>query len=592
MTEEYGLLELELINNGSAYAVINASRKATEIDIPPSYNNLPIIKIEKYAFGRCEQLTCLKIPYNVIEIDCKIFFHIDFKASEYACNEISCLDWSELKTLEVHPDNPIYRSEGNCIIKRKENSVYFGSANSVIPEGITTIEPSAFHGCHRLQNIIIPQSVKTIGEKAFYSCRNLQSITLHDNLEYIGYEAFYACRPVNITIPSTVQHIGKSAFQACNNLVIFTGLKEPLEGWEEGWNDKCPVIYGHANGELAFTLINNETAYEVSRGTTGDIDITIPSIYNNLPVTSIADYGFKDYHTLRKITIPSSVTSIGIQAFAGCHRLQNGPFTEGLINIGYKAFNDCASLSTIDIPSTVANIGGGAFIGCVTLEKINVVEGNVTYKSEGNCLIHISNNSIILGCHTSNIPSYATSIADNAFKGCINLIKITIPENIASIGCYAFDGCSNLEIITFYADSYPLSIGEHAFSYCRNLVKINIPEGIKYIAERTFEGCSSFTGFTIPNSVTSIETRAFSWCSKLGSINIPSGVTNIESLAFNNCPNLVNVFIPFSVVSMSFRVFDGHDKQTFFIEWPFKPPGWDDKWCCDSKNIKWGEDFW
>jgi len=43
---------------------------------------------------------------------------------------------------------------------------------------------------------------------------------------------------------------------------------------------------------LQFTLIENGTAYEVSRGTATATEIVIPETYNFLPVTRIANNGF------------------------------------------------------------------------------------------------------------------------------------------------------------------------------------------------------------------------------------------------------------------------------------------------------------
>ncbi len=49
-----------------------------------------------------------------------------------------------------------------------------------------------------------------------------------------------------------------------------------------------------------------------------------------------------------------------------------------------------------------------------------------------------------------NIPQfynnkYVTHIGNNAFKGCLKLESITIPESITNIGDSAFNGCNNLK---------------------------------------------------------------------------------------------------------------------------------------------------
>ena len=62
------------------------------------------------------------------------------------------------------------------------------------------------------------------------------------------------------------------------------------------------------------------------------------------------------------------------------------------------------------------------------------------------------------------------------------------------------------------------------------------------IGDSAFFGCSSFTGVTIPDSVTRIGEMAFSDCSGLKSVSIPNSVTGIDSYAFQNCSGLKDVY--------------------------------------------------
>ena len=101
-------------------------------------------------------------------------------------------------------------------------------------------------------------------------------------------------------------------------------------------------------------------------------------------VSSIGEYAFKDFTTLKTITMASNITSIGAYAF-----------------------QDCKNLSSINIPSSVTSIGSYAFYGCESLASIT-------------------------------IPSGVTSINDYAFNGCISLKSVNITSNITSIGSNAF----------------------------------------------------------------------------------------------------------------------------------------------------------
>lgn len=45
-----------------------------------------------------------------------------------------------------------------------------------IPNSVTSIGDSAFHGCIGLASVTIPNSVKSIGDSAFSGCRELKTI--------------------------------------------------------------------------------------------------------------------------------------------------------------------------------------------------------------------------------------------------------------------------------------------------------------------------------------------------------------------------------------------------------------------------------
>ena len=66
-------------------------------------------------------------------------------------------------------------------------------------------------------------------------------------------------------------------------------------------------------GNLRFTLINDRTAYAVSRGNREARHIEIPEEYN----------GFMMYRYMTSITIPNSVTSIGKWVFFECTGLRS-----------------------------------------------------------------------------------------------------------------------------------------------------------------------------------------------------------------------------------------------------------------------------
>ena len=179
----------------------------------------------------------------------------------------------------------------------------------------------------------------------------------------------------------------------------------------------------------------------------------------------------------------------------------------------------------------VTSIGNNAFRYCYDLVSITIPDSvtSIGDRAFSNCSSLTS----------VTIPEGVTSIGYDVFNSCTNLTSIAIPDGVTSIGEYAFSGCDSLTAVTI-PDSVT-SIGGDAFFGCGNLVSINIPDGVTSIGDRTFFQCRSLTDVTIPNSVTSIGESAFLDCESLTSVTIPNSVTSIKSAAFYGCRMLSSI---------------------------------------------------
>ncbi len=409
-----------------------------------------------------------------------------------------------------------------------------------IPHGIEML--NGFYLPH-VKDILIPNTVTSIGNGAFDNCSSLTSVTIGDSVTSIGEEAFYGCSSLaSITIPNSVTSIGDSAFSGCECLI----QKENGVSYVDKWIIDC-------DSDVITAVLRSDTV-GIADGAFDNCDnltsITIPD-----GVTNIGDGAFSGCSSLDSITIPVGVTSINNYAFSNCTRLTSITIPDSVTSIGYYAFNNCSGLTSITIPEGVTSIGSHAFSYCSSLTNITVAEGNTKYKSDGNCLIKISSNTLIFGCKNSVIPNYVTSIGNYAFDGCSSLTSITIPDSVTSIGERAFQICTSLTSITI-GDSVT-SIGDSAFSGCDSLTSITIPDSVTSIGNRAFSGCSSLANITIPNSVMSIGEWAFSNCENLTSITIPEGVTSIGDYAFYDCYRLTSITIPDSVTSIGDYAFSG-----------------------------------
>ena len=95
----------------------------------------------------------------------------------------------------VEAGNPVYHSDGNCLIETETGTLVMGCKNSVIPDdgSVTVIGDRAFYDCDNLTSITIPDSVTSIGYSAFSYCSNLTSVTIGSGVTSIGDRAFYGC---------------------------------------------------------------------------------------------------------------------------------------------------------------------------------------------------------------------------------------------------------------------------------------------------------------------------------------------------------------------------------------------------------------
>ena len=296
-----------------------------------------------------------------------------------------------------------------------------------------------------------------------------------------------------------------------------------------------------ATAQFIYTTNNGTITITGYNGLGGAV--TIPSIINGLPVTSISSQAFQNNSILTSVMIPSSVTSMGFWTFRSCSNLTNVTISGSITSLRGADFYDCISLTSVTILNGVTRIGGQEFGDCASLISVTIPNTVTILEEEAfyNC-ISLTNIAI---------PASVTSISSDTFRDCTNLMAFTV--DAANAYYSSLDGVllnkGQLTLVlfpggkagTYLIPSSVTNIGAEAFLDC-TLSSISIPGSVTSIGDFAFTHCISLTNVTILNGVSSIGYSTFSECSSLTNVTIPSSVSIIWDQAFGHCTNLQGVF--------------------------------------------------
>lgn len=270
-------------------------------------------------------------------------------------------------------------------------------------------------------------------------------------------------------------------------------------------------------------------------------------------VTAIGSYVFQ-LSDLTSVIISEGITTLGFSAFANCKNLETVIIPEGVTVIRDICFSGCVALKSVQLPSTlekldqysfsgsgltkivipssVKEFGSQVFRDCRELTEISVDPNNTLFDSRDNCnaIIRTADNTLIVGCNTTEIPNDITTISHYAFKG-VGVGTLILPESVTEFKTYAFSQ-STYDNIIFSKNI--TTIGEHAFYECENLLTIDLSPCTKLttIEPYAFYGCTNVKSITIPSAIKTLGNAAFGEATSLTELNF--NATRLNNLDSNN----------------------------------------------------------
>ena len=300
-----------------------------------------------------------------------------------------------------------------------------------------------------------------------------------------------------------------------------------------------------------------------------DYKTKITEVVVNQGVEIIGNAAFREFSSLYKCTISSSVTSIKGDAFRFCDQLMRVivlSIDRKLPTLKSDVFSECPDNCTFYVPSNYESSDR-----YWKRYQDQMVTYDDSWISDGTTVLSFPDTSDYISLWVVNsgtslaMADYSwpndrgwdrvagnvreveifpdvVSIGNNAFANFTSLLSITIPDRVNRIGHKAFSGCSELSIVDLPSN---LSfIFDETFKNCSNLTSITLPDNVSIIDSEAFSDCTSLESVIFPSHLSTISERAFYRCSNLTTITLPDRLIQIGNKAFSDCTSLESVIFP------------------------------------------------
>lgn len=280
-------LEFEMIDGVEAYALVSlGTNKESHVKIPPTYNGLPVIRINSYTFNDCSRVTEITLPVSVKYMENSALLGAGNEEYNYPSYSFPRLklyyegtltDWMNMslgqhsnagqtalyingervKDLVIPEDITEIRSNifnfcifdsvtiGSHVKKIGSNAFYFSDIHKLtIEEGLEEISSSAFYGVTDFSELTLPDTLKKIGKFAFFGTK-ISLLTIPNSVEYLGSNAFASCDKILvINMGSGLCYVGSQVFNSCDSIQIINFSTDGTWDIYNGDNNKIGTISG------------------------------------------------------------------------------------------------------------------------------------------------------------------------------------------------------------------------------------------------------------------------------------------------------------------------------------------------------------
>ena len=413
------------------------------------------VEILENAFGNCTELKSVSLPSTLTKIG----------------NSSGVPPFSgchSLESIEITEGNEVYASDGNCIMRKADNTLVFGCKASKIlsytehigshafcdsgaesialPEGVTSIGNFAFYDNDRLKEIALPQSLTSIGHYAFSWCTALGKITIPDGVTELPYGLFSWCTELkDVALGAKTEKIDTSVFMLCGKLERIT------------ISESNTHFKSTADGRFLLNKTGDTLVF-------GCKDGAIPD-----GVKKIGEKAFEGRTGLKEIDF-NEVEEIGEHAFAMCAGLDRLKLTSCVRTIGDGAFQNCIGLSTVRIPDGVQSIGSFAFL-CKSGKMVG--KGGMSFKMAPLVLVvpesveqfSIDSNYTVYTDYSSLPTGWSVDYGSVAVWGCeLGYDDDGLPYVLSAPNTFSGDGMPELGYTVIEGDGY-LMHGRDGFRF-------------------------------------------------------------------------------------------------------------------------------